>query len=94
MLNKARKEYVWCSKARIPLFMGDSGYKDKANRIDGKVYPKRLACPQCKRKLQISWTECGDGSAYIKNRKGIPGCWHAFLPAHKKTVKIPSRQKR
>ncbi len=43
---------------------------------DPKAAPKTMRCPDCNKQLKTIVQECHD-----------PGCWHVYMPAHKKFIK-------
>lgn len=89
--KKKKKVKVWCSENPKPLkdypLSGGGGYGTN-RRIDGdedgaleKVrkdfgIPKKVKCPDCGKKFRPRIRECHDY-----------GCWHLFIPAHKKWTK-------
>ncbi len=88
MKLKSKKVYVWCKKTPT-MISGCSGTgwalgKRIRNKVVGsnKVskLPKKVICPDCKKKFKPRIRECFD-----------PGCWHVYVPAHKKIIKKTSR---
>lgn len=86
MKLKAKKIRVWCKEKPTHL-AGCPGVgwvlgKRVGNKVidsQGKVdkLPKKVVCPDCKKKFKPRVRECHD-----------PNCWHVYLPAHKKLVKV------
>jgi hypothetical protein len=54
---------------------GTFKHKIKFKEIKGN-HPTRIRCPDCKRRLMSFIRECHD-----------PGCYHAYMPKHKKPIK-------
>lgn len=74
----------WCHK--IPFSLKSHGivsskqsiklayeYPDILPSEIRKQFPKRVMCPDCKQKFKPRIRECDD-----------IGCWHMYIPAHKK----------
>jgi hypothetical protein len=62
--------------------VGTTFSKLKWKEIKGG-HPMRVRCPDCKRRLMTFLRECHD-----------PGCFHAYLPKHKKPVKKKKKTSR
>lgn len=86
MKLKAKKIRVWCKEKPTHL-TGCSGVNwAEGERIGNKIIsrrgkisklPNKVVCPDCKKKFKPRIRECHD-----------PNCWHVYLPAHKKLVKV------
>lgn len=72
-LGKTKRKYVWCIQE--PLHMPNIAGLGIMNQPKPRV--DRIICPHCKKKFNPRVHDCGDGN-----------CWHAFLPPHKKWVKL------
>ena len=46
-----------------------------------KDYPKRVTCPDCKKRYKTFIRECDDA-----------GCWHLYMPKHKFKKKIKKQK--
>lgn len=86
MKLKAKKISVWCKERPTHLtgcpgkgWMLGKRIGNKVINKQGKVdkIPTKVVCPDCKKKFKPRVRECND-----------PGCWHVYLPAHKKIVKV------
>lgn len=89
MKLKAKKIKVWCKEK--PTSISGCGVSDSnwafGKRVGNKVtnttvgkttkFPKKVVCPDCKKKFKPRIRECHDSN-----------CWHIYLPAHKKLVKV------
>jgi hypothetical protein len=94
MIPKARKIKVWCTTKPTPIeidknhsiydydkrsptcFVKHRQDKSKSNTFKIPTY---VRCKDCNKRLKIKTSECGD-----------LGCWHFYLPPHKKTIKEKS----
>ena len=86
MKLKAKKIRVWCKEVPTQI-TGCPGkgwavgtkiknsIKDKSGNIE-KI-PNRVVCPDCKKRFKPRVRQCFDHN-----------CWHVYLPAHKKEMKI------
>ncbi len=86
MKLKSRKIKVWCQEkplhlAGCPGFGWTVGKRigNKIRDIGGSIekLPNKVICPACKKKFKPRIRECHD-----------PDCWHVYVPAHKKVVKV------
>jgi len=86
MKLKAKKIRVWCKDEPTQLTgcpgVGWALGKRIGNKVinkQGRIdkFPKKVICPDCKKKFKPRIRECHD-----------PNCWHVYLPAHKKLVKV------
>ena len=85
MKLKARKIRVWCHETPVQVkgcpndwAMGER-IRNKVTNSYGRVkrLPIRVTCPDCKKRFRPRIRECHD-----------PNCWHVYIPAHKKEVKV------
>jgi hypothetical protein len=78
MIPKKRKKRVWCSTEGIQI--PDLGWFKDNDRERRKRLPARVKCPLCKKRFTPRVRECED-----------PGCWHVYVPPHKKEQKCESK---
>ena len=86
MKLKAKKIKVWCKEKPTHLAGCPGAGWTLGKRVGNKVInrlrgvdklPNKVVCPDCKNKFKPRVRECHD-----------LGCWHVYLPAHKKLVKV------
>jgi len=86
MKLKAKKIRVWCKETATHLEGCPGAGWRLGKRVRNKVIdkqgnvdriPSKVTCPDCKKRFKPRVRECHD-----------PGCWHVYLPAHKKVVKV------
>lgn len=91
MKAKKKRKWVWCSQTAIDLDLHTwSHYADRpltkrrpntartakeaqTNARKNLQVPSKIKCPLCKKKFKPRVRECHDR-----------GCWHIFVPPHKK----------
>lgn len=95
MKLKKRKTSVWCSKEAQPINISGYGFVYNYNKYGSKFrkckqnylkihntnkdlkVPPKVKCPLCKKRFKPRIRQCHDS-----------GCWHFFVPPHKKVVKV------
>ena len=85
MKLKKRRQKVWCCERPMPIReyggnMGIMHVERKKNNVFVKngsrtKLPSKITCPLCKKRFKPRVRMCHD-----------EGCWHVYLPAHKKMV--------
>ena len=84
MLLKDKKIRVWCHKEPVTdyFYIG----KRKGNSILGSTkkikLPSKIKCPDCGKRFAPRIRASSDSN-----------CWHVYLPAHKKEIKIKKSKK-
>jgi hypothetical protein len=74
MKLKKKRKWVWCSKEQIPFNLEHvKGLHTMGHRRRDIKVPSKITCPFCKKRFKPRLRSCGD-----------EGCWHLYLPPHKK----------
>ncbi len=95
-LLKKRKQYIWCSYVERPFRINGlshvynyNKYGNKFKELRGKSYlkifgtnknftvPSLVKCPDCGKRFKPRVRQCHDD-----------GCWHFYIPPHKKIIKV------
>ena len=80
MKKKKKKKWVWCQTKPITIHTNYFYPTRKGSNLYGKEkvkLSKFVKCPDCKKRFLAKHRECEDN-----------GCWHTYLPSHKKWIKI------
>ncbi|MGZ8887690.1 MAG: hypothetical protein ACXW1A_05440 [Nitrososphaeraceae archaeon] len=73
MKLKKKRKWVWCTQIALNIDkdISNAGYMNK-HRGEINV-PSKIKCPLCKKRFKPRIRTCGDN-----------GCWHVYVPPHKK----------